>query len=74
MKKKEFTITQDTDLDSLSRKIISYFSTNEECQGKLSDENSDESLLFNLAVNYLDKELASEKDEIARQLKELLNK
>ena len=69
MIKKEFIIHQDTNLNQLSREIISYFTTNDNFEDKLADDDTDESRLFTLAVKYLDAELTDEKDEIAQQLK-----
>lgn len=73
MMKKEFIIHQDTDLNQLSREIISYFTANDNFEDRLADNNTDESRLFTLAVKYLDTELSDEKDAIAQQLKELLS-
>ena len=71
--KKEFIIHQDTDLNQLSREIISYFTANDNFEDRLADNNTDESRLFTLAVKYLDTELTDAKDAIAQQLKELLS-
>lgn len=73
MMKKEFIIHQDTDLNQLSREIISYFTANDNFEDRLADNNTDESRLFTLAVKYLDTELTDAKDAIAQQLKELLS-
>ncbi len=74
MKRKEFIATPTDNFDSLSREIIRDFSIDEKLEEKLSDDNSIESRIFNLAVQYLDIELADEKDEIAQQLKKSLSK
>jgi hypothetical protein len=56
------------DLNELSRDIISYFATDDQFDAALSDDDSQESRIFNLAMQYLDDEKASEREEIARKL------
>ena len=55
-------------LNDLSRNIISYFATNDQFDTALSNNDSQESRIFNLAMQYLDDEKASEREEIARKL------
>lgn len=55
-------------LNDLSRNIISYFATNNQFDSALLDDSSQESCIFNLAMQYLDDEKASEREEIARKL------
>jgi hypothetical protein len=55
-------------LNDLSRNIISYFATNNQFDSALLDDSSQESRIFNLAMQYLDDEKASEREEIAREL------
>lgn len=74
MKRKEFIATPTDNFDSLSREIIRDFSIDEKLEKELSYSNSRESRIFNLAIQYLDIELADKKDEIAQQLKKLLSK
>lgn len=56
------------DLNELSRDIISYFATDDQFDAALSDDDSQESRIFNLAMQYLDDKKASEREEIARKL------
>ena len=55
-------------LNELSRNIISYFATNDQFDTALSDDNSQEGHIFNLAMQYLDDEKVSKREEIARKL------
>lgn len=61
-------IDSSKDLNELSRYIISYFATNNQFDSALLDDSSQESRIFNLAMQYLDDEKASEREEIARKL------
>lgn len=61
-------IDSSKDLNELSRNIISYFATNDQFDTALSNNDSQESRIFNLAMQYLDDEKASEREEIARKL------
>lgn len=61
-------IDSSKDLNDLSRNIISYFATNNQFDSALLDDSSQESRIFNLAMQYLDDEKASEREEIARKL------
>ena len=61
-------IDSSKDLNELSRYIISYFATDYQFDAALSDDNSQEGHIFNLAMQYLDDEKASEREEIARKL------
>lgn len=56
------------DLNELSRDIISYFATDDQFDAALSDDDSQESRIFNLAMQYLDNEKVSKREEIAREL------
>lgn len=56
------------DLNELSRDIISYFATDDQFDAALSDDNSQEGHIFNLAMQYLDDEKVSKREEIARKL------
>ena len=56
------------DLNELSRNIISYFATNDQFDTALSNNDSQESRIFNLAMQYLDNEKVSKREEIARKL------
>ena len=56
------------DLNELSRYIISYFATDDQFDAALSDDNSQEGHIFNLAMQYLDNEKVSKREEIARKL------
>ena len=56
------------DLNELSRNIISYFATNDQFDTALSNNDSQESRIFNLAMQYLDNEKVSKREEIAREL------
>lgn len=55
-------------LNELSRYIISYFATDDQFDAALSDDNSQEGHIFNLAMQYLDDEKVSKREEIARKL------
>jgi len=55
-------------LNDLSRNIISYFATNNQFDSALLDDSSQESRIFNLAIQYLDDEKVSKREEIAREL------
>lgn len=55
-------------LNDLSRNIISYFATDDQFDAALSDDNSQEGHIFNLAMQYLDDEKVSKREEIAREL------
>lgn len=55
-------------LNDLSRNIISYFATNNQFDSALLDDSSQESRIFNLAMQYLDNEKVSKREEIAREL------
>ena len=55
-------------LNDLSRYIISYFATDDQFDAALSDDNSQEGHIFNLAMQYLDDEKVSKREEIARKL------
>jgi hypothetical protein len=55
-------------LNDLSRNIISYFATNNQFDSALLDDSSQESCIFNLAMQYLDDEKVSKREEIARKL------
>lgn len=68
----ENIINESNSLDKLSRDIITYFSTNSQFDEKLSDDNSLECQLFNLALQYLDKNRASERKDIGHKLEELI--
>lgn len=56
------------DLNELSRDIISYFATDDQFDAALSDDDSQESRIFNLVMQYLDNEKVSKREEIARKL------
>ena len=61
-------IDSSKDLNELSRYIISYFATDDQFDAALSDDNSQEGHIFNLAMQYLDDEKVSKREEIARKL------
>ncbi|MBF1043439.1 MAG: hypothetical protein HXL07_03040 [Candidatus Nanosynbacter sp.] len=61
-------IDSSKDLNELSRNIISYFATNDQFDTALSNNDSQESRIFNLAMQYLDNEKVSKREEIAREL------
>ena len=61
-------IDSSKDLNELSRNIISYFATNDQFDPALSTNDSQESRIFNLAMQYLDNEKVSKREEIARKL------
>ena len=61
-------IDSSKDLNELSRNIISYFATNDQSDTALSINDSQESRIFNLAMQYLDNEKVSKREEIAREL------
>lgn len=61
-------IDSSKDLNDLSRNIISYFATNNQFDSALLDDSSQESRIFNLAMQYLDDEKVSKREEIARKL------
>jgi len=61
-------IDSSKDLNELSRNIISYFATNDQFDAALSDDDSQENHIFNLAMQYLDDEKVSKREEIARKL------
>lgn len=61
-------IDSSKDLNELSRNIISYFTTNDQFDTALSNNDSQESRIFNLAMQYLDNEKVSKREEIARKL------
>ena len=55
-------------LNDLSRNIISYFATNNQFDSALLDDSSQESCIFNLAMQYLEDAKVSTRDAIARKL------
>ena len=61
-------IDSSKDLTELSRNIISYFATDDQFDAALSDDDSQENHIFNLAMQYLDDEKVSKREEIARKL------
>ena len=61
-------IDSSKDLNELSRNIISYFATDDQFDAALSDDDSQENHIFNLAMQYLDNEKVSKREEIARKL------
>ena len=61
-------IDSSKDLNELSRNIISYFATNDQFDTALLNNDSQESRIFNLAMQYLDNEKVSKREEIARKL------
>lgn len=61
-------VNSSKDLNELSRNIISYFATNDQFDTALSNNDSQESRIFNLAMQYLDNEKVSKREEIAREL------
>lgn len=61
-------IDSSKDLNELSRNIISYFATNDQFDTALLNNDSQESRIFNLAMQYLDNEKVSKREEIAREL------
>lgn len=64
----ESIVNSAKDLNELSRDIISYFVTDDQFDAALSDDDSQESHIFNLAMQYLDDEKVSKREEIAREL------
>ena len=67
-------IDSSKDLNELSRNIISYFETNDQFDTALSNNDSQESRIFNLAMQYLDNEKVSKREEIARELESCIAK
>ena len=61
-------VNSSKDLNELSRNIISYFATNDQFDTSSSNNDSQESRIFNLAMQYLDNEKVSKREEIAREL------
>lgn len=68
----ENIINKSDSLDELSRDIITFFSTNDKFDEKLTDDNSPECQLFNLSMQYLDTEKSFEREETRRRLEELI--
>lgn len=61
-----------SNLDGLSRSVIAYFGANNEFEENLAGNNSPECKLFNLALQYLDENMNSEREDIGRKLEKLV--